>query len=108
MNGVAVWLNNRVLAPGYYWKAVCDPVNKESIFFFAENNVGNVDDVQVKGCFNLKQTKKYGVIKCDSISNAAIKFGKLPEFTQNCKPEEVGTEGSKIKKYIIDHQMSFM
>ena len=106
MNGVAVWLNNRVLAPGYYWKAVCDPVNKESIFFFAENNVGNVDDVQVKGCFNLKQTKKYGVIKCDSISNAAIKFGKLPEFhKENCKPEEVGTEGSKIKKYIMNHQM---
>ena len=78
---------------------------RNPFFFFAENNVGNVDDVKVKGCFNLMQTKKDGVIKCDSISNAAIKFGKLPEFTQNCKPEEVGTEGSKIKNYIMNHQM---
>ena len=101
MNGAVVWLNNRVLAPGYYWKAVCDPINKQSIFFFAENNVGNVDNVQEKGCFNIKQTKRYGVIKCDSISNAEAKFGKLPDFHEkNCIPKQVGSEfESHIKKH---------
>ncbi|CAH3196185.1 unnamed protein product, partial [Porites evermanni] len=99
LNGAVVWLNNRVLAPGYYWKAVCDPINKQSIFFFAENNVGNVDNVQEKGCFNIKQTKRYGVIKCDSISNAEAKFGKLPDFHKtNCKPDE---GGSKFKEYVM-------
>lgn len=110
LNGVAVWLNNRVLAPGYYWKAVCDPINKQSIFFFAENNVGNVDDVQEKGCFKIKQTKKYGVIKCDSISNAkgdiAKKFGYLPSFNEkNCEPDKVG---STFMEYVMTQYNRFM
>ena len=110
MNGAAVWLNNRVLAPGYYWKAVCDPINKQSIFFFAENNVGNVEDVQEKGCFKIEQTKKYGVIKCDSISNAkediAKKFGYLPNFNEkNCEPDKVG---SKFMEYVMTQYNRFM
>ena len=75
-------------------------------FFFAENNVGNVDDVQEKGCFNIKQTKRYGVIKCDSISNAEAKFGKLPDFHKtNCKPDE---GGSKFKEYVMTKYKMFM
>ena len=84
---------------------MCDPVNKQSIFFFAENNVGNVDDVKEKGCSKVKQTKKYGVIKCDSISNAEATFGKLPDFhKKNCIPEE---EGIKFKEYILTHSKMF-
>lgn len=101
MNGADIWLKNRILAPGYYWKAVCDPINKQSIFFFAKNNVGNVDDVKEKGCSNVKQTKKYGVIKCTSISNAEA---KLPDFHKNCKPEE---EGIEFKEYILTHSKMF-
>lgn len=49
MNGAVIWLNSgRVLAPEYYWKAVCDPIKKQSIFFYAENNIGNVDLTKAK------------------------------------------------------------
>jgi len=34
-------LNERVLVPKWYWKAVCDPVEKQSVFFLGENT--NVD-----------------------------------------------------------------
>lgn len=58
MNGAVVWLNKRVLAPGYYWKTVCDPIKKQSIFFFAKNNVGNVDDVKVEGLLQYKANQE--------------------------------------------------
>lgn len=93
MNGAVIWLNNRVLAPKYYWKAVCDPVKKQSIFFYAENNIGNVDEKKEFGCAKKPQTKKRGVIMCLSISNAKQNnlFGKLPDFHDNCNPSEIGS-----------------
>lgn len=69
-----------------------------------------MDNVQEKGCFKIKQTKKYGVIKCDSISNAkgdiARKFGYLPAFNEkNCEPDKVGSE---FRKYVMDRDENFM
>ena len=96
MNGAVIWLNSgRVLAPQYYWKAVCDPIKKQSIFFYAENNIGNVDLTKATGCKYAQkaQTKREGLIMCVSISYATKMkiFGKLPDFhDENCKPEEVG------------------
>ena len=73
---------------------MCDPVNKQSIFFYAENNIGNVDiekDEQ-NGCAKKAQTKKNGVIMCRSISVAKQEnlFGKLPDFHDNCNPSIIG------------------
>ena len=95
MKGATIWLNQRVLAPKYYWKAVCDPVNEQSIFFYAENNIGNVDTEkdEENACAKKAQTKKNGVIMCLSISAAKEEklFGKLPDFHNNCKPSEIGS-----------------
>ena len=94
MKGATIRLNQRVLAPKYYWKAVCDPVNKQSIFFYAENNIGNVDEGKDEGnnCAKKAQTKKNGVIMCLSISAAkqVNLFGKLPDFHENCTPDNIG------------------
>ena len=74
---------------------MCDPVNKQSIFFYAENNIGNVDTEkdEENGCAKKAQTKKNGVIMCLSISAAKEEklFGKLPDFHNNCKPSEIGS-----------------
>ena len=74
MNGQVVRLN-KVLAPAWFWKAVCDPFNRQSIFFLARNNIGDKDtDTQEMGCFDTRQTSKWGVITCQSIDSAR----KLP------------------------------
>ena len=69
-----------------------------------------MDDGQEKGCFKITQTKKYGVIKCDSISNAkgdiAKKFGYLPSFNEkNCEPDKVG---STFMEYVMTQYNRFM
>lgn len=73
---------------------MCDPIKKQSIFFYAENNIGNVDLTKAIGCDYAKaQTNREGVIMCVSISDAKKMkiFGKLPDFhDENCKPKEVG------------------
>lgn len=67
----------------------------QSIFFYAENNIGNVDEEkdEKNGCFKKAQTKKNGVIMCLSISDAKQKnlFGKLPDFHDNCNPSKIGS-----------------
>ena len=89
-----VRLNRRVLAPAWYWKAVCDPFNKQSIFFLARNNIGGaVTDRQEIGCFDRRQTSKWGVITCQSIDSARnlrMEHFQLPIFDKNCKPSVVG------------------
>lgn len=89
-----VRLNKRVLAPAWYWKAVCDPFNRQSIFFLARNNIGDADTAtQESGCFDRRQTSKWGVITCQSIDSArklSMKHFQLPIFDNNCNPSVVG------------------
>lgn len=94
--GNIIKLNN-VLAPQWYWKAVCDPVDKQSIFFWGDNTIADTADNPglVKGCFGILQQKKNGVINCFSLKDAKEKFKKdfkIPEFHEkNCVPSTRGT-----------------
>ena len=96
LNGVVIELNGRVLAPKWFWKAVCDPVAKQSIFFRGENTITDVadDQRQVKGCFNIKQHKRDGVIQCFSLQDAKSMFKsdfQIPDFHEkNCVPSIIG------------------
>ena len=93
-NDQVIRLNARVLAPAWYWKAVCDPFNKQSIFFLARNNIGDADAVtQQNGCFAKRQTSKFGIVTCQSIDSARalqMQHFQLPIFDANCNPSEVG------------------
>ena len=55
---------------------MCDPNVNQSIFFTAENNV-NVTS-RLKGsnatCFGMKMTKERGVVKCQSVAEAAGQY----------------------------------
>lgn len=55
---------------------MCDPNVKQSIFFTAANNV-NVTS-RLKGsnatCFGMKMTKERGVVKCQSVAEAAGQY----------------------------------
>ena len=75
---------NQVQTPKYFWKAVCDPTEKESVLFYAENPVGIVDTNGVG------QTESKGVIECTSISMAKTEF-VVPNFNaNNCDPSATG------------------
>ena len=88
-----ILLNNRVQTPKYFWKAVCDPTEKESVFFYAENPVGIVDIKRRRGCNGAEQTKSKGVIECTSIRMAKRKF-VVPNFNaNNCYPSVKGLSG---------------
>ena len=92
-------LNGRVLAPAWYWKAVCDPFNKQSIFFRAKNNIGDAKTVKKEdGCFGMTQTSKFGFVTCQSIDSARkdveMQPFQLPIFDKNCNPSVKG-EGFK-------------
>ena len=83
-------LNNRVQTPKYFWKAVCDPTEKESVLFYARNPVGIVGTKRSRGCAGAPQTKSKGVIKCTSISRAKGGFA-VPNFDKNiCPPSAAG------------------
>ena len=64
------------VAPKYFWKAVCDPVAHQSVFFIAENNFGVTSTVKVRSasCYDIEMTKKKGVIECSSISEATRRW----------------------------------
>lgn len=98
--GQVVRLNGLVLAPAWYWKAVCDPFNKQSIFFLARNNIGDADNVtQEIGCFDRRQTSMFGVITCQSIDSAralGMEHFQLPIFDKNCNPSVVGEGFRKV------------
>ncbi|CAH3044356.1 unnamed protein product [Porites lobata] len=88
-----ILLNNQVQTPKYFWKAVCDPTEKESVFFYAENPVGIVDRKRRRGCNGAEQTKSKGVIECTSIRMAKRKF-VVPNFNaNNCYPSVKGLSG---------------
>ena len=90
-------LNNKVVVPKYFWKAICDPISWSSVVFFAENPDGNkiesIDTKKIKGCdvgssgHITFQTVKKGVLFCNSVDNLRSSFN-LPPFSQNCKPYE--------------------
>lgn len=84
-----------VVAPKYYWKAVCDPVAQASIVFVGENSVGEISEDQVQGCSGKMQKKKRGVVYCHSLQGAETTYAaegfKLPPFGDNCNPSTKGT-----------------
>ena len=85
-----ILLNNQVQTPKYFWKAVCDPTEKESVLFYAENPVGIVDRKRRRGCNGAEQTQSKGVIECTSISMAKREFA-VPNFNaNNCVPSTTG------------------
>ena len=46
-------LNNRVLTPRYYWKAVCDPAAETSVIVVVENKPSEIreaSEVKVADC----------------------------------------------------------
>lgn len=93
-NGEVISLKRRVLTPRWFWKAVCDPVAKQSIAFVGENSVGIASQAKAKGCNMIEQTKDKGIIYCMSHKEASRKFEdfKLPPFQEkNCKRSEKGT-----------------
>ena len=61
------------VAPRYFWKAVCDPAVRQSIFFTAENNVHDQSKTKVTSasCFGDTMTQEKGVIECESVAQAA-------------------------------------
>jgi hypothetical protein len=93
-NGADLKLNNRVVVPKWYWKAVCDPIAKESIVFVAQNNVGDKSKVKENKC-GIDQTSERGVILCYSYEDARKEADyldfKLPPFHKtNCQPSIKG------------------
>ena len=85
-----ILLNSQVQTPKYFWKAVCDPTEKESVLFYAENPVGIVDTKRRRGCNSIQQTESKGVIECTSISKAKREF-VVPNFSAiNCVPSDTG------------------
>ncbi|XP_044182859.1 uncharacterized protein LOC122963468 [Acropora millepora] len=95
-NGKDIMLNNRVLTPKYYWKAVCDPKAKQSVIFVAENKPGEISADRVAGCKDKSQTRKLGVVYCYSLQDAGLVPDyadfMLPLFTdEKCKPRVRGT-----------------
>lgn len=89
-------LNNRVLTPKYYWKAVCDPEAIQSVIFVAENKPGEISEAPVAGCNDKKQTIKLGVVYCYSLQDARLVHDyadfKLSPFSEaRCKPSVRGT-----------------
>lgn len=101
-NKLPIMLNNKVLTPKYFWKAVCDPdpAVKQSIVFIAENSVGVVEtkDPLVDkdlGCIGIKQTKMRGIVQCESLKEVKLISDyadfKLPPFSEkNCNPNKEG------------------
>lgn len=88
-------LNGRVVVPKWYWKAVCDPMDKQSIFFWVVNydlNYGK--EGEDTGCFQTRQSKNLGVIQCSSLKEATSTFKKnfyIPAFNNEfCSPSETG------------------
>lgn len=94
LSGEVIYLKRRVLTPRWFWKAVCDPVAKQSIVFVGENSVGIASQAKAKGCNMIEQTKDKGIVYCMSHQEASRKFEnfKLPPFQEkNCKPSKKGT-----------------
>ncbi|CAH3167579.1 unnamed protein product [Porites lobata] len=94
LSGEVMYLKRRVLTPRWFWKAVCDPVAKQSIFFVGENSVGIASQAKAKGCNMIEQTKDKGIVYCMSHQKATRKFKefKLSPFQEkNCKPSKKGT-----------------
>ncbi|KAK3730781.1 hypothetical protein QZH41_009244 [Actinostola sp. cb2023] len=93
--GTVIKLNTKVIAPEYYWKAICDP-GVGSIVFVAENNIGDISTTKTAGCNTLSQTESMGIINCYSLTaagtNSDFSTFKLPSFhVANCKPGTLGT-----------------
>ena len=97
----------KTVVPKYFWKAVCDPAVKESIFFIAENNVEvrSTTTVTSASCFGMKMTEERGVIQCESISEAAGRCIRnwwhgisVPDFDSvNCG---TGAKGTFLQPYL--------
>jgi len=99
-NGNIIKLNGRVLAPEWYWKAVCDPIKKQSVFFLGKNTITDTANNQdrVQGCFDILKQKRFGVINCLSLKEAKknrmfVKMFQIPDFhVKNCDPSKIGDD----------------
>ena len=96
--------------PLYYWKAVCDPLHLQSIFFYARNPTDSARALKrERGCEG-EQTQTFGIVMCNSIDDGiqAIEkevpgaILKIPKFTRKkaCKPNEMG---ALFTQYIRGH-----
>ncbi|KXJ26721.1 hypothetical protein AC249_AIPGENE9314 [Exaiptasia diaphana] len=105
-NVVEVKLNNRVYAPTYYWKVVCDPqaptppgatTGGQSVVIMADNNIGDISDIQIESKWNPAkfQTKKRGFIQLYSLDEVNKIFMvsnlHLPPLGSQCNPDKRGT-----------------
>ncbi|XP_028413071.1 uncharacterized protein LOC114535923 isoform X2 [Dendronephthya gigantea] len=99
-NGHTLLLNKRVVAPGYYWKAVCDPVANQSEVLVAANPTGDSGTGKEYGCdINQKpqkpQTRDRGIVNCYSLDELKkrpeAKYFNLPNFAAICNPQTRGT-----------------
>ena len=86
------------MVPKYFWKAVCDPVHSQSIFFYARNPTDVTTlNKRVSACFG-QQTETSGVVMCDSINRGSVAIERdvpranIPKFTLNraCAPDRLG------------------
>ncbi|XP_028413062.1 uncharacterized protein LOC114535923 isoform X1 [Dendronephthya gigantea] len=93
-NGHKLLLNERVVAPGYYWKAVCDPVAKQSEVFVAANPTGTSGTGKEAGCINKMQTRDKGIVNCYSLDELKLRpeaqYFNLPNFADICNPSKRG------------------
>ena len=89
-------LNDRVLVPKWYWKAVCDPKAQQSIFFWAVN-IDFKDGIEGEdnGCYGIQQSKKHGVINCLSLKDATSskeRFKRDFYIPIYCSPSKMGLD----------------
>ncbi|XP_046863711.1 uncharacterized protein LOC124457525 [Xenia sp. Carnegie-2017] len=69
-NGTTLELNERVLIPRYFWKAICDPSGKQSVAVIAENPIygENNSNREILYPYSLKELKeKYPELNLPSL-----------------------------------------